>query len=153
MSDQEPIKGKVARVLNARQLVLNIGREHGVELGMRFDVLDPKGEDITDPESHKVLGSVRLPKVRLEVTLVEDLFSVVSTYRSWKRSVGGAFADYYSQLLLPQEWRTQFETLKRSPDTYEALDEKDSYVKTGDPVVQVTIPDEAAAKIPRKGLG
>ena len=40
------IRGKVARVLNSREVALNVGLNNGVEVGMCFDILDPKGEDI-----------------------------------------------------------------------------------------------------------
>src|SRR5438034_4073982 len=52
---KEPIRGKVARILNARELVINVGLAEGVAIGMYFDVLDPKGEDIKDPDSGEVL--------------------------------------------------------------------------------------------------
>ena len=41
-SKNEPLRGKVARILNSRELVINIGEQEGVEIGMLFDVLDPK---------------------------------------------------------------------------------------------------------------
>ena len=52
------IRGKVARVINSRELALNIGSEHGVRVGMLFDVIDPKGEDIVDPETGDIIGSL-----------------------------------------------------------------------------------------------
>jgi hypothetical protein len=52
----EPIEEKVARVLSSRELVVR-GAEHGVELGMDFEVLDPIGNDILDPDTHEVIGS------------------------------------------------------------------------------------------------
>src|SRR4051812_6821678 len=52
------ITGFVARVLNSRELVINRGSEHGVELDMHFEVLAPEGEDITDPETGEPLGSI-----------------------------------------------------------------------------------------------
>ena len=63
-NDRELIRGKVARILTARQLALNIGVKDGVKVGMLFDVLDPKGDDITDPDTGEVLGSLYRPKVR-----------------------------------------------------------------------------------------
>jgi len=57
MSDK-PIRGKVARILNSRELAINVGSADGVDVGMYFDVLDPKGEDVKDPDSGEVLGSL-----------------------------------------------------------------------------------------------
>lgn len=66
MSD-EAIRGKVARILNSRELAINVGAADGVKVGMYFDVLDPKGEDIKDPDSGEVLGSLERPKVRVKL--------------------------------------------------------------------------------------
>jgi len=42
------IKGKVAAILSRRELILNIGSEDGVEIGMKFVILNSKGIDVTD---------------------------------------------------------------------------------------------------------
>jgi len=137
----DPIRGKVARVLNSRELAINVGSRDGVVVGMYFDVLDPKGEDIRDPDSGEVLGSVDRPKVRVQVTKVQERLSVASTYKKNEVNVGGRGVNFglgLSDLLMPPRYVTRFETLKTTEKTWEDLDEKESYVKTGDPVVQVT---------------
>ncbi len=138
MGDREPIRGKVARVLNSRELVLNVGTKVGVGVGAVFEVLDRKGEQIVDPDSGRILGSVDRPKVRVRVTSVQDELCVASTFKKQKVNVGGqgASASAITQLFLPQRWITKYETLRTDEATWEDLDEKDSYVKTGDPVVE-----------------
>ena len=42
-NEPSEIRGKVAQILNSRQLVLNVGSNGGVEEGMIFAVLDPRG--------------------------------------------------------------------------------------------------------------
>lgn len=139
-ANREPLRGKVARILNSRELALNIGSRDGVEIGMRFDVLDATGEDIRDPDSGEVLGSVERPKVRVKITRVEPRLSVASTFRSKKVNVGGV-ADSslldVKKLFEPPRWVTTYETLKTEERTWEDLDEERSFVKTGDSVVQV----------------
>lgn len=137
-----PIRGKVARILNSRELAINVGSADGVVVGMNFDVLDPKGEDIRDPDSGKVLGSLERPKVRVRVTKVQDHLSVASTYKERKINVGGkglslGVGSAFSDLFMPPKYVTKYETLKTDEKTWENLDEQQSYVKTGDPVVQV----------------
>ncbi len=138
-----PIRGKVARILNSRELAINVGSADGVVVGMYFDILDAKGEDITDPESGEVLGSVERPKVRVRVIKVQDRLSVASTYRARKINVGGQglaldiIGSRFSDLFMPPKYVTKYETLKTDEKTWEDLDEQQSYVKTGDPVVQV----------------
>ena len=36
----KPIRGKVARVLNTREIAINVGTANGVTVGMYFDVMD-----------------------------------------------------------------------------------------------------------------
>ena len=138
-NQSEPIRGKVAHILNSRELALNIGSEHGVELDMRFDVLDAASENIRDPDTDAVIGSVYRPKVRVRILQVQEKISVASTYRSKSVNIGGsgtslkAWADLFS----PPKWVREYETLRTNESTWENLDEKDSYVATGDPVLQI----------------
>jgi hypothetical protein len=135
------IRGKVARVLNSRELALNIGSQNGVRKGMIFDVIDPKGEDIVDPDTGGILGSLERPKVRVKVISVQDKLSVASTYKKERVNIGGVGigTSAISQLFIqPPEYVTQYETLKTEEKTWEDISEEESYVKCGDPVVQVT---------------
>lgn len=140
----EPIRGKVARILNSREMVINVGAHSGVTVGMRFEVMDAKGEDIQDPDTGELLGSLERPKVKVKVNKVQERLSVASTYKQESVNVGGAGMDTrapgtYSlrELFMPPKWETRYETLKTEEKTWEDLEEKDSYVKIGDPVVQV----------------
>lgn len=127
------IEGQVARVLNAREIAINRGIEHGVQVGMRFAILNRQGADIADPETGEPLGSVEVEKSIVKVVRVSDRLSVARTFRTYQ--TGGfrnPLADMFS------EPRTVVETLKSGEATYkEELDEDESYVKSGDPVVQV----------------
>ena len=138
----ERIRAKVARVLNSREIVIAAGTDNGVDVGMYFDVMDPKGEDIRDPDTGKVLGSVERPKVRVRVTQAQDQISVASTFRKRTVNIGGTgtyFGDLgaFSRALMPPKYVTKYETLKTNERTWEDLSEEQSYVKIGDPVVQV----------------
>lgn len=136
------IRGKVARILNSREIAINIGSDDGVCLGMYFDVMDQNFEDIRDPDTRELLGSIERPKVRVRVTKVQQKLSLASTYRTKTVNVGGA-AEFLtvgaslSRALMPPRWVTKYETLRTEERTWEDLEEKKSFVKTGDPVVQV----------------
>lgn len=140
---QEPIKGKVARILNSRQLALNIGEHAGVTVGMVFNVLDPKGENITDPDTDEILGSLNRPKVKVKVIHVDTLFSVAETFIKKRVNIGGQGIDFrqsltpLSELLNPPKWVEKVQTLKTNEKTWEDLEESESFVKVGDPVEQV----------------
>lgn len=135
----ERIEGKVAQVLTRSELVLNIGSEDGVTKGMRFAVLNAKGLSIIDPDSGKVLGSVDLPKVFVQAVRVQSRLSVVRTYKKHRRNVGGTSGLLAGlELFRPPEWVEEVESLRTSDKPYaEELDEEESYVKIGDPVVQI----------------
>lgn len=141
----EPIRGKVAKVINSRQVALNIGRNHGVRHGMRFDITEPEGMSIKDPDTDEVLGSFSAPKTRVKVIHADDRLSVAVTYRAKNvmvrdydpnaRTILGTV-----RLFQPAKLEPRFETLDVpfgfSPANGES-DRRSSPVADGDPVVQV----------------
>lgn len=136
----EPIRGKVASVINEREIAINVGTTDGVAVDMHFDVMDAPDEDIRDPDTNEVLGSIERPKIRVKVTHVQERLSVASTYRIKNVNIGGyAYRKLgpFSKSLMPPNWITKYETFKKEQETVDELDEEDSCVKTGDPVVQV----------------
>jgi hypothetical protein len=77
MTERKLLVGKVADILGEYELAINIGKNSGVKQGMEFAVLGKKL--ITDPDSHKTLGTYNYDKIRVRVTQVEDNYSVAST--------------------------------------------------------------------------
>ena len=135
------IRGKIAQALNSRELALNIGTDHDVRVGMLFDVLNPNDEDIVDPDTGDILGSLTRPRVRVKITSVQSKLSLGSTYKKERVNIGGVGirSSGLAQLLNPPEYVTQHETLKTTERTWEDISEEDSYVKRGDPVVEINI--------------
>ena len=145
MMEKVAIHGKVARILNSREVALNIGSESGVELNMYFDIMDRDVTDVLDPDTGAVLGSVQLTKVRVKVIRLEEKISIASTFRKKRINVGGRglVGGAFAEMLRPPSWITKYETLKIDDRTREEIDEMESYVKVGDPVVQCTgVPEE-----------
>lgn len=139
--NEERIRGTVAAILNRRELVINVGTDDGVEVGMEFAVLNRRGLSISDPETAEDLGSVEIPKVLVRVARVQPRLAVARTFQTRTRNVGGAGPNL-SALFEPRKVVKEYETLRSADKPYEEeLDETESYVKTGDPVVQV-IEDE-----------
>ena len=152
----EPIRGKVARVLNEREIAINVGTAHGVTVGMYFDVMDALGQNIEDPETGELLGSIERLSTRVKVTHAQEKLSVAATYRGKRVNIGGTGNDRYlkatidsltlgpfARSLMPPNWITKYETLRKTKSTPDPLDEEDSLVKIGDPVVQVLEEDKA----------
>ncbi|MCJ0700247.1 hypothetical protein FRIG_03710 [Frigoribacterium faeni] len=132
MSDEvsTPIRAKVAQLLTSTDLVINRGSEDGVDVGMKFAVLDPIGRDIKDPESGEVIGSVAIAKTVLKVVRVEPRLAVVRTFRTKSgisfAAMAGLSGDR-SETLRSDERRLQ-----------QMLDEKDSKVNVADVVESYT---------------
>jgi hypothetical protein len=140
------IEGHVAQVLDSRTLVINRGTEHGVFVGMIFEVLDTTGLDIRDPETNETIGSVLRPKVRVKVIDVQAKLAVATTFHSRRRNVGGsggAAAHVLAQITAPPRWIQETESFKTDDAAWEQIDEAESYVKAGDPVRQaIETPEE-----------
>ena len=132
------LRGRVAQILTSREVAINLGEDDGVKLGMYFDILHEEGLDIRDPKTGEILGNIDRPKVRVKITHVQDRLSMASTYRKKTVNVGGFAPELsiFSRALSPPKWVTKYETLKTEEKTWENLEEEDSYVKIGDPVVQ-----------------
>ncbi len=131
----DPIRGKVAKILNAREVAINLGSAQGVRPGMYFDVV-ARYEDIVDPDTRESLGAIERPKTRVKITWVQEKLSLASTYKSREVAVGGMPLGEFSRALMPPKWLKKYETLT-AEETAEPLDEKESLVKVGDAVVQV----------------
>lgn len=132
----EPIQGKVAKILNSREVALNIGGDAGVKSGMIFEIRMPREDVVKDPDTGDVLGVVNLPKTSVKINRVAPKFSVAATYRSKRVDLGGV------SRLQPPEWETRYETLKKEGSFEtgaEPLEAWDSYVDVGDPAVQVSV--------------
>lgn len=130
------IRGKVARILNSQELVLNVGAENGVSKGMEFHILG-RGDGhgfyvIKDPDTHATIGSVPTLKITVTARHVQDKLCVAST----KRAITSLFDS-----LMPPQWIKKYgpriSSLKREPHSPSPIDSSDSIVQVGDLVVQV----------------
>lgn len=125
----------MAEILTGTELVLNRGSDDGVQVGMRFAILNRKGAAIMDPDTGEALGSVDLEKTVVKVVRVDPRLSVARTFRTYRSGgqlAGASFARMFEPSVVRVETlRTDERKLK------DELDESESYVKIGDPAVQV----------------
>lgn len=131
-SVQSALQGRVARILNERELVINIGGDRGVVEGMRFAVLAATPDLVTDPDTGEELGELDPEKVHVEAIQVHSRMTVCSTYRSrWIGSGSGLFG--LTELLQPRRQIT--ETLRADEGSRpRTLSPDEAYVKVGDRV-------------------
>jgi len=128
------IEGKVAQILNARELVINRGASDGVQVGMRFAVLNANSGEIRDPDTGEALGSIDVPKVLVKVSRVSDRLAVARTFRQY-RTPGGPLYQITQMNDLVRKPGIRIETLQTDETTYkQELDEEESYVHIGDVV-------------------
>src|SRR5438105_2674319 len=85
------ITGKVAGLLTKRELVINRGSGDGVEVGMRFAVLNRHGIDVRDPDTGEILGSTELVKTVVKIVRIDaEHLSVGRTFRTIQGRPGAA---------------------------------------------------------------
>lgn len=73
----EPIHGRVARILDEYSIVLNVGLKQGVKPGMKF-VIYIEGDDIADPVTLEPLGKLEVVKATVEAAHVQETMTVAS---------------------------------------------------------------------------
>lgn len=77
----QTIHGRVAKILTARELVINVGSESGVKAGQKFVVLGACPIEIRDPDTNEKLGMIDREKTRVQATEVFQKCSICRTYR------------------------------------------------------------------------
>ena len=124
------IEGKVAAIVNRRELVINRGANAGVQEGMKFRVMDRLLE-ITDPESNETLGTLEREKVRVKVSEVHPKFSLAMTYETYEVSEPNLTGIFGSHRL------TRVRTLQTTSDPVQSPDDRVASVRAGDLAVLV----------------
>ena len=74
-----PIMGKIAAILNRREVVISVGSDAGVELHMIFKIME-EPIIVKDPGTDEVLGTMCREKARVKVSLVDTKFAVARTF-------------------------------------------------------------------------
>ena len=105
----ELIEGKIAQILSENFVVINVGSESGVKVGMMFVVL-ACGEAVEDPETGEVLGKWEVPKGTIRVTHVQPRLATCEGFRPpepGEEEVGTHVlsAALIAHSLRPETWR------------------------------------------------
>ena len=123
-----PIEGKVAKILNDRELAINRGSNHGVETDMIFKVLEESGE-IMDPETGESIGSIKRDKIKVKIVHVQPSLSIGRTFATYREPRPWSLAE----ALVPRPRNiTKVQTIRSSKDTYNA----DATVDSGETIIQ-----------------
>lgn len=151
MSAHNHLTGKVAGILNPRELAINIGANAGVEEDMIFRILGES--ELNDPDTGQRLGVVQYEKGRVKVVKVEEKFAIARTFKTYEVNIGGWGPDVSilfesaisapARLFARPQWVTRVQTLKYEKtglELAEREDENSIYVKVGD-VVELVKPE------------
>jgi hypothetical protein len=130
------IEGKIASILNERDLVINRGADDGVAEGMRFKVNEPEVR-ITDPDTGAELGTLEREKIRVKVIEVHPRFSIAKTYETYE-----SYEPSEVSRLLSMTSRTTVRRVRKlrfgsGVSTGEPIDQAGSSVKIGDPAIEI----------------
>lgn len=135
------IEGKVAGIINERDLIINRGSEAGVTERMKFKVTEPL--QVKDPETGETLETFDREKIRVKIVEVKLKYAVGKTYETYVVNVGGVgFSssdfDWLRRLSGPRQEVTRVRTLRADETINPApMNEASSFVKVGDSVVQI----------------
>jgi hypothetical protein len=127
------IEGRVAQLLNARELVINVGAAAGVRKGMKFRVLADAPLEVLDPQTQAVLDTIDRDKTQVEAVEVRDKIAICRTFRN----IGGN--------LVRRQLEGIFDLSVSRPETLQMKDsslppplpESESYVKVNDRVISI----------------
>lgn len=138
MGETNQIIGKVAGILNERELTINIGEKAGVKVGMAFKVLAEAPIEVRDPETNTLLGHIDREKVKVKASEVFEQFSICRTYEQYYVSGTGLAAFAGISSIYGEPARNEVETLKAEDSSLPPpLSEEESYVKRGDRVISI----------------
>lgn len=138
-----PITGKVAAIINDREVIINRGTETGVEEGAKFKITGPE-LTVTDPDTGDILGDFSREKIRVKIAEVFLKYSVARTYETYVINVPGPWSNYGPATLaiiggiVGRQQVTRVKTLRSDVTTQvQPFEEETSIVKVGDPVVEI----------------
>ncbi len=131
------IDGKVAKILNSRELVINRGTEHGVKEGMRFEVIEEL-EEVLDPDTKVSIGTISRVKIRVKVAHVQSRLSIARTYETYVVPDSPLTAAFALSSLVAQNV-TKVKTIASASEGYSGTpyEEGKSFIQIGDKVVQI----------------
>jgi len=143
---QDRLKAKVAAILSQREVVINRGLAAGVQVGMRFAILNSAGVNIRDPDTNEVIDSIEVVKAVVKVVRLTDRTSVGRTFRTipGKPGIYGGLSGVSGFLGTPA--RVETLDIKSSSLLKRELSEEDSYIKVGDTAVHVINDDYSEAE-------
>ena len=134
MSDSEPIRGVVAKIVSDREVILNRGTESGLIPGQYVIVIDPTTQSVPDPETGEDLGGLKRIKAVLRVVESTAKLSLAKTFRTKRVRVGGGFGGAgLGNMFAETKYETRVETLQLDPQAGLPISDEESAISLKDP--------------------
>jgi hypothetical protein len=96
---KKTIKGKIIRIIDTRTVIINLGTKDGITNDSYFNILG-EPEEIIDPFTKDILGSVNIVKAKLKASQAYEKFTIATT--SWishsikfRNPLSASLADIY----------------------------------------------------------
>lgn len=70
---------KVIKIISDESIVLNIGKNYGIDVGDTFNILSENGVDVFDPDTNEYLGCINYTKASVVVTTVYDKMCICAS--------------------------------------------------------------------------
>ncbi|MFQ5861891.1 MAG: hypothetical protein ACE5IC_02110 [Candidatus Brocadiales bacterium] len=84
-----PIEGKIAKILDEYNVVINVGRKQGVCEGMPFVIFITGEDEVKDPDTGEGLGRLETVKGYVSAAHVQDRVSICTVHPLTKGGVEG----------------------------------------------------------------
>lgn len=128
------IRGKVAKILNSRELVINRGSDNGVISGMKFKILG--NEVVRDPDTDEELGSIEREVLKVKIVDVKPKFAIAQTFETFSTGVSSStpYTGFFERLLGPV---TRVRTIRIGENAPTLTTEAWGFVKVSDRVEEL----------------
>lgn len=127
------ITGKVAKILDNRTLIINVGSSNGVKLGMKFLISSATNSEVKDPDTGQVIGEVAIPKIKVSVTRVDEKYSIAETYEYHTVNEGGQISTgEIVRMFQPPKLVKKYKTFEIEDTQKQSIDQEKSIILVGD---------------------
>ena len=94
---RKTINGKIIRIIDTKTVIINLGTNDGITNESYFNILG-EPEEIIDPFSNSILGSVNVVKAKVKTSQAYDKFTIATTnWISHNIKLANPFASGISQ--------------------------------------------------------
>lgn len=91
------LKGKVLKIVSQTKVLINLGSQQGVKIGMRFVIYD-EGEMITDPTTNQPIEKLEIVKGEFEIIQVQQKISLGESFRIITKKTTPPWVDAYASM-------------------------------------------------------